>query len=181
MEMPTRRIKTLHDASRYFDDANRRAEDVFLSYSGQDQQVGEAISAQLKRRFREVFDYRDGGESIPPGSPWANQIAERLSGSALGIPLYSSAYFRSGNCVNELREMLARGKNEEMLVVPVKLSQDFTLPADMSDIQALKRWEFDGESAVIAELIRVFDRWRASHPLPVPLKPELATGTASSP
>jgi hypothetical protein len=130
LDLGTRRISTLTEAKNYFLEATRRKEAVFISYSGKDEEASEDIRAELRKRFAKVFDYRDG-VSISTGKPWVSEIFEQLNQSAMTISLLSSDYFKSGNCLHELRHMVAQSDAGKMAFLPVKLSRgdDFKLPA----------------------------------------------------
>jgi hypothetical protein len=104
----TLRISTPDDASSYFLEASRRKETVFVSYAKEDEALSEDFRAALRKKFQQVFDYRDGN-SISPGQPWISQIFDQLGRSAVGIPLLSSNYVSSGNCQHELRQIVALG------------------------------------------------------------------------
>ena len=109
---PTKRISTETEAENYFRSAALRKETVFLSYSGKDLETASQISKELKQRFQNVFDYRDG-ESITPGEPWLEEIFDELSVSKIGIQLVSTAYLKSGNCKHEAHEMVAKQDSNE--------------------------------------------------------------------
>ena len=137
--------------------ASKRAEAVFLSYSGKDQEVAHQISTLLKRRFQEVFDYRDG-ESITPGQPWLKEIFDQLAKSALGIPLLSENYLNSRNCLHEAEEMVARQDSGKMIVIPVKLDSDpLELPTWMQNSQYLRIYEHQDYESTLEKLIESFD------------------------
>ncbi len=97
-----------------------RKEAVFISYAGADQQLAKNLIAAVRGRFQRVFDYRDG-DSIRVGQPWIKEIFDQLAVSPIGIPLLSSAYVASGNCMHELREMVARRDSNQMQIFPIKL------------------------------------------------------------
>jgi hypothetical protein len=123
------RVSTLQDALSYFQSASLQKEAVFISYAGPDEQRARDLREAFRRRFQQVFDYRDGN-SIRPGEPWIKEIFERLNLSAIGVPLLSPSYVESGNCMHELREMVARFDNKQMQIFPVKLDQSdrFAIP-----------------------------------------------------
>jgi hypothetical protein len=74
IDLAPRRLSTRAQAEDYFRSAALRKEPVFLSYSGNDAEVGGRISAALRKRFHQVFDYRDG-KSIRPGQPWLKETS----------------------------------------------------------------------------------------------------------
>lgn len=131
-----KRISTLNDALEYFRSAALRKEAVFISYAGPDRELAQTLIQAFRRRFQQVFDYRDG-ESIRPGQPWIKEIFDRLAVSPIGVLLLSSDYIESGNCLHELREMVARRDNKGMRIFPIKLrsTDKFDLPAELGDTQ----------------------------------------------
>jgi hypothetical protein len=131
-----RRISTLDEALVYFRRAALRKEAVFISYAGADQQQARSLIEGFRRRFQQVFDYRDG-KSIRVGQPWIKEIFDQLAVSPIGVPLLSSAYVGSGNCMHELREMVARRDSNQMQIFPIKLSRgdSFTFPTFLGDTQ----------------------------------------------
>jgi hypothetical protein len=131
-----RRISTLDEALVYFRGAALRKEAIFISYAGADQQLARNLIDAVRGRFQRVFDYRDG-ESIRIGQPWIKEIFDQLAVSPIGIPLLSSAYVASGNCMHELREMVARRDTNQMQIFPIKLSRgdSFAFPAFLGDTQ----------------------------------------------
>jgi hypothetical protein len=158
IEEPVRRIGTLEEAEKYFGAATLRNEMVFVSYSGKDYQIGQTIVRELKKRFQEVFDYRDG-ESITAGQPWLQEIFDKLAKAALGIPLISPHYLASGNCLHEARQMVAQQDAGKLSIIPMKLVDDeVTLPAWAEDRQYLRLWEHKNPKAAVAKLIASFDR-----------------------
>jgi hypothetical protein len=129
-----RRISTLEEALTYFRSAALRKEAVFISYAGSDEATARNIREAFKKKFQQVFDYRDG-KSIRPGQPWLEEIFDQLALSAVGVPLLSSAYIESGNCMHELREMIARFDNRKMQIFPVKLKpgDQFKSPSELRE------------------------------------------------
>jgi TIR domain-containing protein len=153
LDIPVRRINTPAEADQYFRSAALRKEAVFLSYSGRDQDAAAELSAALRERFQTVFDYRDG-ESIRPGKPWLEEIFTQLSTSAIGIPLLSAAYVESGNCLHEMREMVARRDAKSMAVIPLKVDRELgDVPSFASDTQYLRRWEYDRADDVVGAIL----------------------------
>ena len=131
-----RRISTSDDALAYFRSAALRPEAVFISYAGADQERASGAIEAFRKRFKRVFDYRDG-QSIRPGQPWLKEIFDQLAVSPIGVPLLSSGYFKSDNCQHELREMMARRDSKEMQIFPVKLNREdsYDVPSFLRDIQ----------------------------------------------
>lgn len=159
LSVPVKRISNHTEAKTYFRKASLRKEAVFLSYSGLDQELAARISSELKKRFQEVFDYKDG-ESITPGEPWLSEIFDRLSVATLGVPLVSSAYFASGNCEHEALEMVAKRDSGEMLLIPLKLYADdeFERPTWMRHRQYMHYYDYTDVETVVDKLIAFFDR-----------------------
>jgi hypothetical protein len=158
---PARRIASAEQAREYFSQAALRQEAVFLSYSGRDVAAGGAIAAELKTRFQQVFDYRDGA-SITPGQPWLQEVFDRLALAGLGIPLLSEGYLASGNCLHEAREMVARADARQMVVVPVVVRREqVVLPSWLGSLQFLDAHERPAAETV-DRVIESFDRARAA-------------------
>ncbi|MGI9494272.1 MAG: toll/interleukin-1 receptor domain-containing protein [Geminicoccaceae bacterium] len=97
---PPKSIKTIDDARNYFRDASGKRY-VFVSYSSHDYRLAEEIVAVLRGNFPTVFDYRDSDESLPPGSPWRDQIKQKIEEAHFGIILISKSYLESGHCLWE--------------------------------------------------------------------------------
>lgn len=158
---PSRRIRSASEAQEYFQKAALRKETVFLSYSGKDLELAQRIGGELKKRFQHVFDYRDG-ESITPGQPWLEGIFDKLAGSALGIPLLSESYLKSGNCTHEAQEMIAKRDSNEMAVVPVKLHRgELESPTWLRNVQYLDAHEHSDAAVTVEKIVQSFDRNRA--------------------
>jgi hypothetical protein len=156
LEAPAERIHSRPDADSYFRRASLRKEAVFVSYTGTDRDIAADLVASLKKRFATVFDYKDGGESIPPGSSWLPQIFESLAQSAVGMPLVSTAYLASGNCLQEAETLVARKNAGDLkLLVPVILSAKDKpeLPTWMRDRQYLRLWEYASIDAVAEAVV----------------------------
>jgi hypothetical protein len=149
----TRRFSTLKQALDYFAEATRSKEPVFVSYSGKDAAASEPIRNALRERFQNVFDYRDG-ESIPAGEPWLRQIYDRMQGSSVGVPLFSSSYFGSGNCVHEMEKMIALADEGKMKIFPVKLNkgEKLDIPPEIDHLEYWRTWEHESSSN-LADLI----------------------------
>lgn len=143
LDAERRRISTLNDALEYFRSAALRKDAVFISYAGADQEMAKDLIEGFRKRFQQVFDYRDG-KSIRPGQPWIKEIFDQLAVSPIGVPLLSSAYVQSGNCLHELREMVARRDNQCMQIFPIKLSRTdtFEIPTELGDTQYARLSEY---------------------------------------
>lgn len=155
---PRKYIGGAAQARIYFASASLRKETVFLSYSGEDRAVVEGVVRALRQVFQNVFDYRDQGQSIVPGSRWIEEIFTKLSGSALAIPLVSPDYFASDNCTHEAREIIALADSRKIRVVPVKLRDGpLELPAWMRDIQYLRGWEYASAEVLATMIVAAYD------------------------
>jgi hypothetical protein len=143
LKAPRKRISTLDEALKYFSSAALRKEAVFISYAGTDYDAASDVRAAVRTKFQEVFDYRDG-QSIRPGQPWLKEIFDRLSVSPVGIPILSPAYLQSGNCMHELRQMIAQVDDKKMLLFPIKLRKDdsFSAPPELQAFQYVRLWEY---------------------------------------
>ena len=158
IQAPVEPIVTEAQAEAYFRRAALRKEAVFLSYSGGDQEAAARLGAALRKRFQTVFDYRDG-KSITPGQPWLEEIFRSLAGSAIGVPLFSAAYFASGNCEHEAQEMISRSDAKQMFVFPVRLSgEEFKLPEWAKRTQYALRSHYRDDEGVVEALISAFDK-----------------------
>ena len=154
---PVKRINTKHEAYAYFQKAKQRNDTIFLSYSGKDHQLASLISAELKRRFQRVFDYKDG-ESITPGEPWIKEIFDKLSGSKLGIPLVSSSYLESGNCAHEAQEMIALRDSNTISVIPLKLYEEkIDTPSWMRSRQYMHYYDYPDVKSLVDKIVEFYD------------------------
>jgi hypothetical protein len=153
LNVDVRRINTTTEADEYFRSASLRKETVFVSYSGRDEQAAAELVACLRDTFQRVFDYRDG-ESIRPGQPWLEEIFGQLSASAIGIPLFSASYVESGNCLHELRQMVAQRDSARMQIVPLVLAEGVEIPDYTRDLQYLPRWKYDRAQDVVDAIVK---------------------------
>jgi hypothetical protein len=144
-----RRISTLEEALTYFQSAALRKESVFISYAGENEEAVRDLRAAFRKKFQKVFDYRDGS-SIRPGQPWLKEIFDQLALSPLGVLLLSSEYVKSGNCMHELREMIARHDGNKMQIFPVKIEADekFEIP-ELQTIQYARLWEYQSSDELV--------------------------------
>jgi hypothetical protein len=139
-------------ALTYFQSAAQRDEVVFVSYSGKDRDQGKGIAAALKRRFKEVFDYRDD-ESLTAGIPWLPQIYDRLKGSKIGVLLLSDDYFNSDYCRGEAEFMVDKAMSAGMVIVPVRLKESVDIPPYLSRYQNLRGWKFESDYGALTDAI----------------------------
>ena len=150
-------IKSPEEARKYFTSAALRNEPVFLSYSGEDRDFAANFADALRSRFQQVFDYRDQGQSIVPGRRWMEEVFDTLAASAIGVPLLSSSYFKSGNCKHEAQEMIARADSGKLRVIPFKIdSQLHGLPSWIGSVQYHPGWGKTPEE-LVEDLIRFYD------------------------
>jgi hypothetical protein len=153
---PVRRFATQKQSIDYFEKAERRKEVVFVSYAGENRDEISQFISLLKRRFADVFDYRDKGNSIIPGKPWVKEVFESLSKSSIGIPVYTEDYFKSGNCTHEYIDMVALKDAGDLTILPVKLSQaQLAIPAELQSIQYLRRWEFEDDNELVEKIVSI--------------------------
>jgi hypothetical protein len=112
-------IGSAAEAKRHFSRAEKRKEEVFLSYSGEDRATVAPIADILEQRFQKIHDYRRA--SIPVGSRWYDEIIRQVSTSPLGIPLLSASYLTKPYCLDEAERMATRQVEGKMTVLPVNL------------------------------------------------------------
>jgi TIR domain len=120
-------------ATAYFSSAAKRKEVVFLSYSGEDAAIAGQFAAALKQHFQEVFNYRDDS-SLRIGEYWQDQIARKLSTTAIGVILFSVNYKESGHCMDEGRDLYDGFLNGRAKLLPVKLDAT-RVPHPLSKLQ----------------------------------------------
>jgi hypothetical protein len=121
IDAPVRRISTPDEAETYFRRAELRKEQVFLSYASEDGWAARAIAGELRKKFQRVFDYKDGGDSLPTGTSWLAELYSRLNGARIGIPLLSSSYVKKRTCVREAEHMMIRSDQDAMQVFPLNV------------------------------------------------------------
>ena len=155
---PRKYIRTQVEAREYFASAALRKEAVFLSYSGADREFVADLAKALRSKFQQVFDYRDQGESIVPGRRWISEVFDKLSASAIGIPILSPTYFESGNCTHEARQMVALADAGKLRMLPVKIKEgELELPSWMQDLQYARGWEYSGPEELADKIIAWYD------------------------
>jgi hypothetical protein len=121
IDAPVRRISTSEEARTYFRGAELRKERVFVSYASEDAWAADVVTAELKKRFQRVFNYKDGGESLPTGAPWMSEMFSRLHDSQIGVPLLSESYKGKQTCIDEAEYMMARRGQGAMRVFPLNV------------------------------------------------------------
>ena len=92
---------------------------------------------------------------MAPGQPWIQEIFQQLAVSPVGVPLLSPAYFQSGNCMHELREMLARVDDKKMQLFPVKLkAEDKTdLPPEAASLQYMRFSDYASAEELVDKIV----------------------------
>lgn len=151
---PRKYIRTSEEAKAYFNGAAKRKEAVFLSYSGADRRVVSSLAQALRKKFQQVFDYRDQGESIVPGRRWIEEVFNRLSASAIGIPVLSTSYLASGNCLHEAQQMVGLADQGRLRLLPVKIMEGtLELPTWMQSIQYLRGWEYASSEELVGKIL----------------------------
>ena len=121
------------EAVEYFTHAAKRKAAVFLSYAGEDREIGAAFSMELKRIFQGVFDYRDD-QSLRIGEFWQDQVNETLSRAGVGVILLSENYVRSAYCMDEARRLHDALMRNRVKLLPVKLDA-VEAPSVLSGLQ----------------------------------------------
>ena len=154
LDAPTRRFGTLEDALAYFQEAAKRKERVFISYSGADEDATKELRAALAKRFQEVFDYRDG-KSIRPGQPWIEEISKSLSQSPISVTLLSSTYVASGNCRHELNDAIALRDANQTRLFPIKINKEdnFEIPNVLASTQYMRLYDFKNPEKLVDAII----------------------------
>ena len=154
---PRKYIRTANEARDYFAGAALRKEAVFLSYSGEDRDLVSGLVKALGNRFQQVFDYRDKGESIVPGRPWIEEIFDKLSASAIGVPVLSATYLASGNCMHEARQMTALADADKLRLIPVKIKEaQLELPTWIQDVQYVRAWEYPTTEQLADKIVSAY-------------------------
>jgi hypothetical protein len=156
LDSPTRRFGTVQEALGYFQEAARRKERVFISYSGVDDASTKGLREEFAKRFQEVFDYRDG-KSIRPGEPWIEEISASMSKSPICVPLLSSTYVNSGNCMHELDDAIALRDAKQTRIFPIKLKADdsFNLPGVLASTQYLRLYDYETPEKLVDAIVRL--------------------------
>jgi hypothetical protein len=92
---------------------------VFVSYAKEDAEYAGRISAALRGRFQEVFNYQE--TPMKHGSQWLDEMLSSLAASAVGVPLMSPHYANSVYCMEEGRRMASGHVEGRMRVFPILL------------------------------------------------------------
>jgi len=143
-------IGSASQATKYFNSAAKRKEKVFLSYAQEDADLGAEFSAELDRKFQDVFDYRKKG-AIPTGTKWVDQLYQELSAAAVGVLLISASYKASSYCMDEARELFDAYQKGRLVLIPVKLD-DAPLPPFLKSFQYARSRQRDPKE-VVGDLI----------------------------
>lgn len=153
---PKDRITTYKAARQYFLKDSLRQESVFLSYTGSDLNVANILSSELKTRFKKVIDYRDG-ESLFSGQLWREQIEHLLQNITIAIPLLSSDFLASQNCLSELSKILSLKDQRKIFVAPIKVrKENLILPDNLAAINYIRLWEYPDMSSLVNRLIQSY-------------------------
>ena len=93
-----------------------------------------------------------GGDSIPVGSNWYDEIIRQVSTSPVGIPFLSASYLTKPYCLEEAERMASRHVEGKMTVLPVNLD-DTTPPAVLDRIQYVRTAAFPDAASLVEHLI----------------------------
>jgi hypothetical protein len=150
--LPQQLVDDLASARRYFESASLRKEVVFVSYSGADLALARPIIDALKKKFKTVFNYKDG-ESIRPGRPWLEEIFGTIGRASGAVALLSPNYMASGNCLHEARQMVARRDEGKLQMLPVRLTTGkLDVPEWLHDTQHARMDQL-GDAQDVAKLL----------------------------
>jgi hypothetical protein len=153
LDAPTRRFSTLEESLSYFQEAAKRKEMVFISYSGADEELTNALRAAFRKRFQEVFDYRDG-KSIRPGQQWLEEISRSLAKSPVCVVLLSSTYVGSGNCIHELNDAIALRDEKKTKLYPIKLKDEsFEMPGALASTQYFRLYNYPSPEKLVEAIV----------------------------
>lgn len=156
IDAPVRRISTSQEAADYFRSAELRGEQVFVSYASEDGWAADAVTAELKKRFKQVFNYKDGGESLPAGSSWMSKMFSWLEESQIAIPLLSSSYVQKKTCIHEAEHMMARYDEGAMRVFPLNIDS-VAPPVFMKTVQFQPIEQATDAARLVGEIVRRYD------------------------
>ena len=154
LDAPTRRFGTLDEALGYFQEAAKRKERVFISYSGADEDATKDLRAAFAMKFQDVFDYRDG-KSIRPGRQWLEEISSSLSKSPVCVTLLSSTYVGSGNCMHELNDAVSQRDAKRTRLYPIKLRKDekFDPPGLLASTQYMHVYDYKSPEQLVEAIV----------------------------
>jgi hypothetical protein len=156
IDAPVRRISTSKEAKEYFSSADLRREQVFVSYASEDGWAADAVTAELKKRFQQVFNYKDDGESLPAGSSWMTKMFSRLDDSKIAIPLLSSSYVKKKTCIHEAEHMMLRHDEGAIKVFPLNVGS-VTPPVFMKTVQYQLIEQAADAARLVGEIVRLYD------------------------
>jgi hypothetical protein len=122
--------------SRRFQTPDLTMADVFLSYAREDRARAEQIAKGLTNAGYDVF----WDVEIPPGTSWADFLAEKLSQSKAALVLWSNTSTASQWVREEARLARDRGK-----LIPVMV-EDCAPPFGFGEIQAANLAAWNGEA-----------------------------------
>jgi hypothetical protein len=153
LDAPTRRFSTLEEALGYFQEAAKRKERVFISYSGADEESTDGLRTAFRRRFQEVFDYRDG-KSIRPGQQWLEEISRSLAKSPVCVLLLSSTYVGSGNCIHELNDAIAARDAKTTKLYPIKLrDESLEMPGALASTEYSRLYDYTSPEKLVDAIV----------------------------
>ncbi len=151
-------IKTLQEALKYFRLASRKLR-IFVSYAGDDRDTAEKLVAVIRGKFPTVFDYRDRGKSLPPGSRWREEIKKEILGTQFGVLLISQAYKRSGYCNWEKDLLVDAHQDRSMPLFPVLLDvRARDMPTGLESLQPERFDEDDTPDTVARRLVQEMEK-----------------------
>lgn len=151
-------VKTLQEALKYFRLASRKLR-IFISYAGDDRDTAEKLVALIRGHFPTVFDYRDRGESLPPGSQWREEIKKEILGAQFGVLLLSQAYKCSGYCDWEKNLLVDAHLDKGMPLLPVLLEgRARDMPTGLESLQPERFHEGDTPETVALRLVRRMEK-----------------------
>lgn len=131
-------IKTHEEALKYFRLATEKRQ-VFVSYASADHAIAQQLVSVLREHFPTVFDYRDGGESLPPGTNWREKIKSEILSAQFGILLLSQAYDNSGYCKWEGGLLVDGHHSRQLPLFPVLLDvKSEKMPTGLENLQAAR-------------------------------------------
>jgi hypothetical protein len=123
-------------ARAHFQKALKINKRVFVSYAKEDADFAARISAALRARFQEVFNYKEN--PMGHGTRWLDEMLSSLAGSAVGVPLMSPSYEKSSYCMEEARRMASAEVVGRMRVFPILVKGD-----DLDLFKSLQRVRAD--------------------------------------
>jgi len=150
---PLKRINSFEEAYQHFTKGLLRDETIFISYTDKDRLFVKDLIVELKKKFKNIIDYRDGA-SMFSGQDWRMQIGYLLEQSIIAIPILSKDYVQSRNCLSELYKMETLMKKDNLVILPIKVKIDkFDIPDNISSINYLRAWEYNTVKKIVEKII----------------------------